>query len=643
MNKGLQRKWSYWLFVVGIGCTLLGLMLLAEAPAVAQDDPQYVGVGECNDCHRDIARNHKLSAHARTLIDPSENPELIFGDFTQLNLLLVLQFPNEEEPRQITLDDIAYAVGSGRSVQQYLIEVAPQQYRVLPISWNIATGTWETLPLVDDNWNTQCATCHVTGYDAAANAWVDAGVQCETCHGAGGTHVDVVDEADWDIDEQEAILIRESIIAMPDVQMCESCHNANRSDGIHQPLMAFMAGETLVPEITGRATAHTTAADAPDCMTCHISETVIDGEILTAHDMNLTLSQASTTCTECHTDLTTAYAERFITGQQADTVQRLAVIQARLNSDTVPAWVLEAINILEADNSGGVHNVAYTELLLNAVEVQLGLVNESTLFTATNVSDPNECAECHAEAADEWLDSGHALSSLNDHFQSVYSENGQPTYCLRCHASGFDATTQTIQFEGVVCSTCHAAEGEHPPAPVTMGTNVTTCATCHSGGHASVYEEWLASEHSAVGVDCVDCHNAHSNDMLLGDVNTTCGDCHANAMQDEVHMGEDLVCTDCHMTPRETVNDPTMLTQTGHAMEIDPSVCADCHGAIHELSLSAETENGESVDLEALHQEVEEWQTSAEENLVSGLLGGAVGVLLLLGLVYLVLRLGRSS
>lgn len=643
MNKGLQQKWSNWLFVVGIVCMIMGLMLLASAPTIAQDDPEYVGVNQCNDCHRDSADSQKLSAHAHTLIDPVKNPELIYGDFSQANPILEVQLSNEDTARAITLDDIAYALGSGRRIQEYLVEVAPHQYRVLPIAWNIETGAWEKLALADDNWNTQCASCHTTGYDASAGDWVDNAVECESCHGAGGTHADLVDAAGWDIDETERSAIRAAIIAEPDAQVCESCHNSNLNDGIHQATFDFITGKTILPQVTGKATAHATAEGAPDCISCHMSKTVTDGTTQTNHDMLLTQNQMSSTCTGCHTELTVAYAERFITEAETDSEQRLATIENALNSEAVPAWVLDAVNMLEADGSHGVHNVAYTDALLNAVEVQLGLVEQTTLFSVTAVSNPTDCAKCHSDEYAEWLNSPHAMASLNEHFETVYSENGQPTYCLRCHASGFDSETQSIKFEGVVCSNCHQAQTEHPPAPMTMGTNISTCALCHSGGHASVYEEWLASKHSDVGVDCVDCHNAHTNKMLLGDVNTTCADCHADAMQDKVHMGANLICTDCHMTPRQTVNDPTMLTQTGHAMEIDPSVCSNCHGAIHNLTPSTENENGETVNIESLHEEVDVWKNTAEDNLNSGLIGGAVGVLLLLGLIYLVLRLGRSS
>lgn len=650
MNKGLLRKWSKGLSGVGIVCILAGLMLLADAPVTAQDEAEYMGIGECGDCHRDSRSLHRLSAHSLSLIDPVTNPELIAGDFEQSNPLLTIQFPGDDSATTITLENITYAVGSGRHYQQYLVDTGEGNYRVLPIAWNMETSAWESLTLADDwsdtayDWNTQCTLCHVTGYDAIDNDWEDDGVQCEACHGPGSIHIDIVDEADWEIDDEEAVLIRESIISEPTVESCESCHNANLNDGIHQATVSFVHGETLLDEVAGTATGHATAEDAPDCISCHIGETVVDEETVTAHDMQMTAYDYSTQCIECHTDLTLTYAQRFISGQQDDTAQRLAIIDSVLDVDASHEWVVQAFNIVAADSSGGVHNVAYTESLLNAVEVELGLVEQTTLFTTNPVTNPEDCVECHEQEYNDWLGSSHEMASLNEHFQSVYSENGQPTYCLRCHASGFDSDTQSIQYEGVVCSTCHVVQGEHPPAPVTMGTNVTTCATCHSGGHASVYEEWLASEHSDAGVDCIDCHNAHTNEMLLGDVNTTCGDCHEGAMNDEVHMGEDLICTDCHMTPRQSVDDPTMLTQTGHSMSIAPQVCTDCHGEIHTLELSDEAMPDDEIhSVEELNAEIEEWQTTAEQNITSGLLGGAVGVILLLGLIYLVLRLGRAE
>ena len=152
----------------------------------------------------------------------------------------------------------------------------------------------------------------------------------------------------------------------------------------------------------------------------------------------------------------------------------------------------------------------------------------------------------------------------------------------------------------------------------------------------------LASEHNAAGVDCIDCHKAHNNSLILEDVNSTCSDCHASAMEDEVHMGEDLICTDCHMTPRKDVNDPNMISLTGHDMQIAPGICADCHGYTHELTVTQDGDEAAQLQTIAeLQAQIEDLETTADENRTSGLLGGAIGMMLLLGLVYLILRLWR--
>lgn len=266
------------------------------------------------------------------------------------------------------------------------------------------------------------------------------------------------------------------------------------------------------------------------------------------------------TCTHCHTDLTKAYGQRFITELQGDTLQRILEIQSRLEIGQYPDWVHEATAMVAGDGSLGVHNVAYTEALLDEVERALGLANGVNIGVAgvLPISDPTECAECHAEEYRHWLDSSHANATLMPNFKDYFASAGRPGYCLRCHASGYDPLEQDYQYDGVVCTNCHLIEDvdSHPPAPISVAKDATVCGACHSGGHASVYEEWLASEHNQVGVDCIDCHSAHDNGLILGDVNATCGDCHAAAMEDEVHMGEDMICTDCHMTPVKRLQTP---------------------------------------------------------------------------------------
>lgn len=69
----------------------------------------------------------------------------------------------------------------------------------------------------------QCLKCHTTGHGASAELFdkkfvLADGVQCESCHGAGGDY--------W---KKEVMKDREKSIAngliLPDEKMCKTCHN----------------------------------------------------------------------------------------------------------------------------------------------------------------------------------------------------------------------------------------------------------------------------------------------------------------------------------------------------------------------------------------------------------------------------------
>jgi hypothetical protein len=93
---------------------------------------------------------------------------------------------------------------------------------------------------------------------------------------------------------------------------------------------------------------------------------------------------------------------------------------------------------------------------------------------------------------------------------------------------------------------------------------------------------------------------------------------------------------------QRVTQDGTHVIQTGHAMTIDPGVCADCHGNIHLLSAGevqlSEQQQGE---LAVLHEEVNRLEATAEDNMNNGIVGGAIGALVLVLVVFLAIRLGR--
>jgi predicted CXXCH cytochrome family protein len=440
--------------------------------------------------------------------------------------------------------------------------------------------------------------------------------------------------------------------------LCVSCHNSATPEGdeydvggkIHHPVQEMFEGQQIVNVIEGIPSGHFAEENGPRCVDCHMPDTVSLGEFARAgsHTMNTVLGGDPTSgqpdsCVVCHTDLSPDYIRRFVDETQTGVAERVAVLTKALESaPDAPDWVQTILNFVEGDGSFGVHNFPYTDALLNAAEVELGIVQLNPIASPALVQtrDPETCAECHREEFQRWQVSPHANASLGDTFLEDFANQGRPSYCMSCHASGYNPNTGEHAFEGVVCSNCHIItnDSEHPPAPVEIANAASDCGRCHSGAHAPTYDEWLVSSHKTAGIDCVDCHTPHDNGLLLGDVNATCGDCHKEAVVDEIHMGEGMTCVDCHLNRQVKVNGIEVRT-TGHTMSIDPGTCAECHGNTHLLSVR-ELNNPEDLGkIQELEGEITDLKDEADANWNSGIVGGALGALIVVFVLYLMIRL----
>jgi predicted CXXCH cytochrome family protein len=112
---------------------------------------------------------------------------------------------------------IAYTLGY-KPLQQYLVDVGGGRIQVLPFAWDTRERKdggqrWFHLSSNDyvrpgnplfwtrpmQNWNHMCGDCHTTGFsknfsdssNTFASQWSETGNGCESCHGAGSTHVEV--------------------------------------------------------------------------------------------------------------------------------------------------------------------------------------------------------------------------------------------------------------------------------------------------------------------------------------------------------------------------------------------------------------------------------------------------------------------
>jgi predicted CXXCH cytochrome family protein len=170
--------------------------------------------------------------------------------------------------------------------------------------------------------------------------------------------------------------------------LCVSCHNSRTPDGgiqvgtagspLHHPVQEMFEGQEIVDEVAGVPSAHFSAAEGPRCATCHMPQTIQIGEFGRAgsHTMLPALPGDAIepdSCSGCHGELVTrADIQRFITNTETITGSRVAAIEAQM-SQTTPKWIETAMALINGDGSRGIHNPAYTDALLDAAEIELGI------------------------------------------------------------------------------------------------------------------------------------------------------------------------------------------------------------------------------------------------------------------------------
>jgi hypothetical protein len=338
---------------------LFGLVVSASYIYAQDEEPttDYIGSRLCFGCHRDVAPAHFESRHALALQDTSDDSEPILADFEQGEDIRTIQLPGEEGARAFTAEDIAYAIGTGRYVQRYVAQVeldGAETYMVLPAEWNAVEQIWQPYTPAEE-WPSEaydfvqnCAGCHVTGLNAAEEEpWLEAGVQCESCHGPGADHFAIVREVGGSPEPEELDQIRAAIVLSPDSQICGQCHSQGTTpDGLPYPV-DYLPGQNLLDEgvfalyspedsahwwPTGHASqkymqfnedfyfGHSGSLDslresegAEDaCLVCHSEDSRWTADLLAAHEsgeregtppdaVTVESAQFGVTCVSCHT------------------------------------------------------------------------------------------------------------------------------------------------------------------------------------------------------------------------------------------------------------------------------------------------------------------------------------------------------
>lgn len=196
---------------------------------------------------------------------------------------------------------------------------------------------------------------------------------------------------------------------------------------------------------------------------------------------------------------------------------------------------------------------------------QPALAQEGAVFAAMEpvASESGEvkpCTSCHEDEASSWMASPHA--TITD------ADTGLPV---------------------AECSSCHGdyVRGHPDEAMTPLRADSSSCQDCH----AATFTQWEESIHGGEGVQCISCHQPHSQEVRLTD-ERQCTACHQESLGDPMHTAHweaQTACTDCHMAEIAPSEAMAMLTATDAALasvlpatnhdfvSVSASNCLGCH------------------------------------------------------------------
>ena len=232
------------------------LLVLIAAPAVAQD---YLGSDRCIACHTEAGEAWEDSHHALAWTEATadniranfDGTEFRLGD---MNARFSLSpegkaLVSVTERDQVTTEYEVHSVIGVEPLQQYVLETEPGRLQSFDVVWDTETGDWfhlypEQNYAPDDGlhwtgpyktWNSRCAACHATGFEANYDAQtrsfdstqVEIGVGCEACHGPGSAHLDWAERFETTQEAPPAAYGFTVDMSQPAqaIEQCASCHS----------------------------------------------------------------------------------------------------------------------------------------------------------------------------------------------------------------------------------------------------------------------------------------------------------------------------------------------------------------------------------------------------------------------------------
>lgn len=210
-------------FTSAVGCLLLAGCVSPDHSTAGE--AQFVGSEKCAGCHQQAFNTWKQSYHARMVLPREEGLLKDAGDQWSSDGKNQGPAKGNVDGKPYSMKDVVYVIGT-RWKQRYLVPNAETgNHQFLDKQWNRFTKQWEPYGQRND-WETQCATCHTTGYRVVAYdektqrvlkaAMTERNIGCEACHGPGSAHVASPNKA--------TIFNPKNASAQESSKICGQCH-----------------------------------------------------------------------------------------------------------------------------------------------------------------------------------------------------------------------------------------------------------------------------------------------------------------------------------------------------------------------------------------------------------------------------------
>ena len=186
----------------------------------------------------------------------------------------------------------------------------------------------------------------------------------------------------------------------------------------------------------------------------------------------------------------------------------------------------------------------------------------------------SDCATCHTDTKKTWEDGAHGKSEL------------------------------------ATCETCHgSAPADHPQTPMSIDRSSDLCIRCHSDARFGV-DDWNASKHNQLGMDCATCHEPHSTSLkkatgprdavpTTDEISELCINCHKEhsmTFSYTSHNQRGVSCVDCHV---KNFGEPTANTIPDHSFNASLASCNTCHSQQMHSPTEAKAPEGDSAPVSA--------------------------------------------